>query len=257
MVSYSIIGATGNCGSSLIHVLLQSPGTEVHAYCRNKAKLIRMMPELLDNKRVQIFEGQIDDVDLLGGCISGCQAVFLTATTNNNLPGCRVAQDAANAVIIALKKLKAEPEFIAPKLVLLSSATFDDHLNRSIPSWFLPIMKRAASFIYDDLKVAEQFLRAEQDWVSTVFIKPGGLANDKQRGHKLSLDEQESFISYLDLAAAMVETADDEEGRYDMQNVSVVNSGEAAAFPRSTPAVILYGLLIHFFPWSHPYLPAP
>lgn len=118
-------------------------------------------------------------------------------------------------------------------------------------------MKRAASFIYDDLKVAERSLRAEEDWVTTIFIKPGGLANDKQRGHKLSLDEQDSFVSYLDLAAAMVETADDTEGRYDMKNVSVVNAGKGAAFPRSTPAVILYGLLVHFFPWSHPYLPSP
>jgi len=258
MASYTIIGATGNCGSSLIQVLLQSSNAEVHAYCRNKAKLIRMMPEVLKNNRVRIFEGQVDDVDLLAECIRGCRAVFLTATTNDNIPGCRVAQDSARGVIGALEKLKAEPGpgLITPKLVLLSSATIDEHLNRKMPMWFLPVMKRAASYVYKDLIVAERFLRAEQDWVSTIFIKPGGLAIDKQRGHKLSLDEEESFIAYLDLAAAMVEAADDEDGCYDMKNVSVVNTEGGAAFPRGTPACILYGLLRHFFPWLHPYLPS-
>ncbi|KAL9135550.1 MAG: hypothetical protein Q9175_003258 [Cornicularia normoerica] len=258
MASYAILGATGNCGSSLIQVLLQSPDAEIHAYCRNEAKLTRMMPEVVKLNSVQIFEGRIDDVDLLASCIRGCRAVFLTVTSNNNIPGCHMAQDTAHGVISALERLKAEsgPGSKMPKLVLLSSATIDDHLARKMPGWFRPIMLRAASNVYTDLRVAERFLRDQQDWVSTIFIKPGGLALDKQRGHKLSMDEEESFISYLDLAAAMVEAANDNDDRYDMKNVSVVNTGGKAAFPRGTPACIFYGLLNHFFPWLHPYLPS-
>ncbi|KAI9736907.1 MAG: hypothetical protein M1818_005958 [Claussenomyces sp. TS43310] len=256
--TYAVIGATGNCGSSLVKVLLQSPDAKVHAYCRNKAKLTRLLPEEVQSERVQVFEGGISNADLLASCIRGCRAVFLVASMNENMPGCRVAEDAAYGVIAALKQIKAEtdPAPKTPKIVVLSSATIDEHLSRSIPKWFHPIMMRAGSFVYDDLRVQEQFLRAQQDWVSTIFIKPGGLAFDKQRGHKLDADKQESFIAYLDLAAAMVEAADDVDDRYDMKNVSVVNTGGSAAFPKGTLLCIIYGLLTHYFPSLHPYLPS-
>ena len=258
MASYAILGSTGNCGSSIIQILLQSPNVKIHAYCRNKTKLIRLLPEVVESKKVEIFEGSINDVDLLASCVRGCRAVFLVVTTNDNIPGCHAGQDTAHGVIMALEKLKAEsdPALRMPRLVLLSSATIDDHLARNMPNWFRPIMLMAASHVYTDLRVTERFLRAQQDWVSTIFIKPAGLSADKQRGHKLTLDEDESFISYLDLAAAMVEAADDPEGRYDMQNVSVVNTNGGAKFPPGTPMCILLGLVRHFFPFLHPYLPS-
>lgn len=257
MTSYAVLGATGNCGGSLVQVLLQSPNNKIHAYCRNKAKLMSKIPEVVDNKNVQIFEGRVEDVDLLAECIRGCRAVFLAVAETDNTPGCHIAQDTAHGVIPALQKLKAEGAAGSkmPKIIVLSSATIDEHLCRGLPKWFLPIILRAASNIYIDLRAAERYLRAQQDWVSTIFIKPGGLSVDKQKGHKLSLDEQESFISYLDLAAAMVEVANSDDDRYDMKNVSVVNTGGSAEFPKGTPMGILKGLLTHFFPWLHSYLP--
>lgn len=256
MATYAVLGATGNTGNSLIQLLLQSPNTKVHAYCRNKAKLRRILPEVLGNENVEIFEGSIEDVNLLANCVRGCRAVFLTVTSNDNIPGCHMAQDCARTVIQALEKIRAEsgPGAKMPKMVLLSSATIDEHLNRNMPRLFKPIMKTAASQVYEDLIVTERLLRAQQDWLSTIFIKPGGLSVDKQRGHKLSLDDQESFISYMDLAAAMIEAADDPDGRYDMKNVGVVNTGGGAKFPRGTPLCIIVGLLRHFFPALHPYL---
>lgn len=79
---------------------------------------------------------------------------------------------------------------------------------------------------------------------------------DRRRGHALSLAEEDSPLSYLDLAAAMVEAADDREGRYDGRDVSVVNTNGKAKFPTGTPLCILMGLLRHVFPFLHPYLPA-
>jgi hypothetical protein len=87
-------------------------------------------------------------------------------------------------------------------------------------------------------------------------MKPGALSVDKQRGHALSLTEEGSPLSYLDLAAAMVEAVDDPDGRYDMQNVSVVNTNGRAKFPTGTPMCILMGLISHFFPFLHDYLPS-
>lgn len=257
MASYAVLGATGNTGKSLIELILQQPNAKIHAYCRNKNKLSAQLPIVVENKRVEIFEGNIYDVDLFVNCLRGCRAVFLTITTNDNVPGCHMSQDSVRTIISALEQLKKEEaKTPLPKVLLLSSATIDEHLNRDMPGWFKPIMKAAASHVYDDLKVAERMLRAEESWLTTIFIKPGGLSLDVQRGHKLSLDQQESFISYYDLAAAMIEAADDAEGRYDMQNVGVCNTNGGAKFPPGTPMCIAMGLLRHFFPWLHNYLPS-
>ena len=259
MASYAILGSTGNCGSALIQNLLSIPQNKIHAYCRNKAKLHRLLPQVIENKQIQIFEGSIHDVELIASCVRGTKAVFLVVTTNDNIPGCHLSQDSATVVIEALQKIKAEakPGLKLPKLVLLSSATIDDHLARSMPNWFRPIMLAAASHVYADLRRTEELLRSHEDWVSTIFIKPAGLSSDVARGHRLTLDEEESFISYLDLSAGMIEAAEDEEGRFDGRNVCVVNQthGVGAKFPKGTPMCILMGLMRHFFPWLHPYLP--
>ncbi|KAI0595130.1 putative NAD-dependent epimerase/dehydratase [Biscogniauxia sp. FL1348] len=260
MATYAVLGSTGNCGSALIQNLLSSEKNKVNAYCRNRSKLYNKLPEVVDNKQVQVFEGSIYDVELMADCVRDTRAVFLVVTTNDNIPGCRVSQDSASAVVQALQKIKTEsgPGVKLPKLVLLSSATIDDHLSRHMPGWFRPIMLAAASHVYEDLRLTEQFLRSHSDWISTIYIKPAGLSPDISRGHKLTLDEEESFISYLDLSAGMIEAAQDDEGRYDGRNVGVVNAkrGVGAKFPQGTPMCILMGLARHFFPWAHPYLPS-
>ncbi|KAK3685135.1 putative NAD-dependent epimerase/dehydratase [Podospora appendiculata] len=259
---FAVIGSTGNCGSALIQRLLKSPQNSIHAHCRSRAKLHRILPQVIDNKQVRVFEGSITDVDLMAACLRGTKAVFLVASTNANIPGCRIAQDTAATVIRALKKIKADAastttELTLPKLVLLSSSTIDDHLARHMPWWFRPVMLTAASNVYEDLRVAEQLLRSHDDLVPTVFIKPGGLSVDVARGYRLTLDEEESFVSYQDLAAGMVEAAESPDGRFDGRNVGVVNAqrGVGAKFPRGTPITILTGLARHYLPWLHPYLP--
>ena len=256
MATYAVFGATGNCGSSLIQVLLQSPHNEIRAYCRNKQKLIHMIPGITETNRVQIFEGQIDNVDLFTSCIRDCKVVFLAVTMNDNLPGCRVAQDTTITLLSALEKLKSEDTPMKmPKVVVLSSASLEDRLCGNTPGWFHWIITHTNSNIYEDLRVQERMLRAEQDWLSSIFVKPGGLVLDKQRGHKLDFDEQETFISYLDLAGAMIEAGEDPDGRYDMRDVTVHNTGGSARFPPTLPLLFLFGIMRHFFPWLHPYLP--
>lgn len=259
MPTYAILGATGNCGTALLQNLLPSPENKIHAYCRNVAKLHKLVPQVIDNKQVHVFAGSITDVDLMEACVRDTQAVFMVATTNDNVPGCHISQDSVATVIAALTKIKekASPGLKLPTLVLLSSATLDPHLSRTMPSWFLPIMLTAASYVYEDLRVAEKMMRAESSWLSSIFIKPAGLSPDIARGHRLTLDEEESFISYLDLSAGMIEAAQASEGRYEGRNVGVVNAqrGVGAKFPSGTPLCIVMGLARHFFPWLHPYLP--
>jgi NAD(P)H-binding len=256
--TYAVLGSTGNCGTALITNLLRSPGTLIHAYCRNRSKLLRLLPDIKEGGRVSIFEGSVLDIELLKSCVRDCRAIFLVVSTNDNIPNCRVAQDTANAVIKALQSLRAQEgaQQTMPRLVLLSSNTVDDYLSRHVPYLLRPILLRSASFVYRDLIETEKLLRGQQDWLTAIYAKPGMLSVDIQRGHELSFtDSDQGAVSYLDLAAAMIEAADDEQGRYDQKSVSVVNTNGKAKFPAGTPMCILTGLLRHFFPFLHPYLP--
>ena len=266
MVVYSVIGATGNTGTSLIQILLSSPDTQVHAFCRNRAKLARLLPEAVTNPQLRVFEGSIEDIPLLASCVRGSQAVFLVASTNDNIPGLRIGQDVATNVLRALREeTKSDSPLLdgaspagtaVPKLLLLSSATIDPVLSRKTPAFLHRILLWSASNVYNDLRETEALLRAQQDWIKTIFVKPGALSIDRQRGHAISLTDESSPLSYLDLAAAMIEAADDSSDRYDMANISVVNTNGRAKFPSGTPLCILTGLLRHFFPSLHPYLPS-
>ena len=254
MATYAILGSTGNCGTALIQNLIKNDKYKINAYCRSKAKLFGLMPGVEANPRVTIFQGGIDDVSLLSQCVKGCRAVFICVSTNDNIPGCCLSQDTVKTVLSALRDIKVGGGRL-PKLVLLSSCTVDEYLSRKTP-WILhQTLLRSASHVYNDLREAEKLLRAQEDWIKTIYIKPGALAVDKQRGHALSLTDEESPVSYLDLAAAMLEAADDPDDKYDSKNVSVVNTNGAASFPSGTPLCILVGLLRHFFPFLHPYLP--
>jgi putative NADH-flavin reductase len=264
MPAYAVLGATGNTGTALIQILLQSPDNQVHAFCRSKAKLSRLLPEAVTSTQLHIFESTIDDVPTLASCIRSTLAVFLVTSTNDNVPGFRVGQDLAANVLLALRenlKLQTLTSATAsalptPKLILLSSATIDPVLSRNTPYLLHRILLWSASNVYADLRETEALLRKEEAWVKTVFIKPGALAVDVQRGHALSLTDESSPLSYLDLAAGMIEAADDEGGKYDMQNVGVINVNGRARFPKGTLLCILTGLIRHFFPGLHTWLPS-
>ncbi|KAK5654596.1 hypothetical protein OQA88_7226 [Cercophora sp. LCS_1] len=258
MPTYAVLGATGNTGTALIQLLLQSPDNQIHAFCRNKAKLARLLPDAVANPHLQVFEGSIDDVPLLASAIRDTKAVFLVTSTNDNVPGFRVGQDVALNVLQALREDSklGYPESTRPKLVLLSSATLDDVLSSHTPWLLRRVLLWSASNVYEDLRRTEAILRAEEDWVKAIYIKPGALSVDKQRGHALSLTEESSPLSYLDLAAGMIEAADDSGNRYDNLNVGVINTNGRAKFPQGTVLCILTGLLRHFFPSLHPHLPS-
>ena len=258
MPTYTILGVTGNCGLALLQLLLKTPEAHIKVYCRNQNKLHRLAPEVIGSKKVEVFAGSIVDVDLLAKAMNGSQAVFLTATTNDNIPGCHISQDLARTVIAGLQRIKSEAredeDIKIPKLALLSSATLDPWLSRKTP-WINAILMRSAWHVYHDLDLAEAFLRQHEDWVQCIYIKPGGLTVDIQRGHQLTLDAEESFVSYLDIAAGMIEAADDPAGAWDRKNVAIVNANGKAKFPPGTPRCIALGLLRYYLPFLHAYLP--
>ncbi|KAK4233372.1 hypothetical protein C8A03DRAFT_48063 [Achaetomium macrosporum] len=175
MPSYAALGASGSTGRSLVRVLLQRPENQINAYCRPRAKLYRVCNEAEGSNWVCVFEGPLSDVSL-ADCLRGTRATFLADGAGTRLT----------------------------KIILLSSASLQPAFRGDVPAFVHWTLDRAA----------EKFLRAQEGWLRLVFVKPGSLVHDVQRGH-------ETPLSFLNLAAGMVE----------MRSVSVLPTAHNVTFP--------------------------
>ncbi|KAK3901804.1 hypothetical protein C8A05DRAFT_34500 [Staphylotrichum tortipilum] len=253
MPSYAVLGATGGIGRSLLRVLLQSPDNQINAYCRSRAKLLRVCPEAANTEQLKVFEGRLDDVSLIAGCIRDTRAVFLAVSVSDNMPGCTIAREATSVAVAALDDIRKRdgPTTRLPTVILSSSASLDHSFSGDVPPFVHWLLDRAVSNLYHDLAEAESLLRAQKDWVSTVFVRPGGLVHDRQGGHEISTTTAKTPLSFLDLAAGMVEIAEDKEGRHHMRSVSVLPTSDKVAFPWDCVYFVLTGLLYHYLPWTY------
>lgn len=259
MPSYAILTATGNAGVSVLKVLLQEPSAEINVLVRSKAKLLRQNLTIDPNPAVATYEGNISDITTLSVCMAGTRAVFLTVAVVDNVPGCSIALDTAHSVVSALQMLRdTNADARLPKLIVLSSQSLDDHLCLNMPKFVHWVATTAFSNIYQDLRNAEAYLRLNGDWLSATFIKPGGLSSDVQNGHMISTDppNEQAFLSFLDLAAGMVEVADTEGDMWDMKNVIVQPVGDGAKFEWRALVWMIKGLFLHFIPGLYPWLKA-
>ncbi|KAL3430659.1 Averufin oxidase A [Aspergillus tetrazonus] len=259
MPSYAVLGATGNTGRAIVQVLLDradtDAGIQIRAYCRSKEKLFRVCPAAEVSKSLSVFQGRLDDDSLIDECLGGTDAVFLVVAIVDNMPGCTVAMQTAEAVVASLQRLRAtDPAIRLPRLVILSSASLEPSFCNDVPAPVHWVLKTAVSHLYRDLAAAEAYLRAQSDWLSATFVKPGGLVHDQARGHNVCLDRAQTPLSFLDLAAGMVEVADADDGRYHMRSVSVVPTSRVAIFPWDGVYYTFTGLLFHFFPWTYRFL---
>ncbi|KAH0284075.1 monooxygenase/oxidase [Aureobasidium namibiae CBS 147.97] len=254
MPTYAVLGATGNTGQSLLKVLTQTPANKIHAYCRSAAKLGRLQPDAIANPNVKVFEGGLNDTKVIRDCIKDTHAVFLAVAVSGNVPGNTIAQDTARVVIAAMRELRDTDTTIKlPKLIVLSSAAIDSVFSKDIPRLALNLLLCAESNIYNDLIAAERLLRNEQSWLSVTFVKPGALTIDVQKGHKLTMQAPRGVVSFMDLAAAMVEVADAGD-EYEWKAVSVNPVASDVAFPWQNVPSLVKGLLYHFFPWAYAWL---
>ena len=217
-------------------------------------KLEKLQPDAIANPNVKVFEGGLNDTKVIRDCIKDTQAVFLAVAVSGNVPGNTIAQDTARVVIAAMRELRDTDTTIRlPKLVVLSAAPTQPEFTKDMPTLALNILLCAESNIYNDLIAAERLLRDEKDWLSVTFVKPGALTIDAQKGHKLTKQGPKGVVSFMDLAAAMVEVADAGE-EFDWKAVSVDPIASDVAFPWQNVPLLVKGLLYHFFPWMYAWL---
>ena len=256
MSAYAILGATGQVGGSILSLLGQNPKNKINVLVRSRSKLEKSYPPASSNPNIRIFEGNISNIPTLSQTLKSTKSVFLTVATKGNAPGTSIALDTAKAVISALESLRSEDKhFKPPRLIVLSSASLDDKFWTSVPNFVHAIMYAANAHIYNDLARAEAYLRRYEDWLDMTFVMPGGLTHDVQQGHELSAEMQQTFISFLDLAAGMVEVAD-ADARWEGKHVSVVlKEGRKARIEWWAPVLLGKGLLCYAFPWLYAWLP--
>lgn len=248
MPTYAILGTTGKTGGSILTLLLNDPNNSVNAYVRSKSKLLSQFPQLEENKTVHIFEGALTNIDLVAACLSNVDAVFSTIGENENTPGIRIIQDSVHAIVAALcHNGSMDSGKKVPKIMLLSSASLNTHMLAHEPKIMQWLVTTAFSNVYADLTLAMDYLRLHKSWLNVTFIQPGGLVEDKQRGHRLSLEESGSgFVSYLDLAAGMIEVA--QSSGYEWKGVSVVPTSKDVKFEWKAPKQAIRGLVWYYLP---------
>lgn len=258
MSTYAVLGATGNTGAAILEILAQKPENRIRAFVRSAAKLRNQQPRLVKSGQLEIFEGQLSDTEVLATCLDGTKAAFICIAAITNIPHCRLSQDAARAVIAAMRRLRDDEEKNKndkkkglPKLIQLNSSSTSKKLSASLPELAHVILYRGSWWIYKDLEASEVMLRAESAWLETTFIKPGGLIHAPQKGHKLSTERQQTFLGWLDLAAGMVEVADEESGVWSGKDVSVLPLADDVPINYMVPWYMVLGLTLTYAPWLY------
>lgn len=252
MPRYAILGATGGTGQALLKILLQDPQNEINVYIRNAKKLEALFPGITSSPHVHIFEGSIQDIPLIRSCLDNTSSVFSVTGTNENVPGLRIAQDTAHAIVAALVVTRIEnPAARIPRIMLLSSASLNPKFYSSAPVLMHKGLMTAFSNVYGDVILATEYLQLHKSWLDVVAIQPGGLTDGDPQGHKIRLEHMENdppFMSYGDLAAGMIQVADSNE--YSWMGVGIVPT-QGAKFESSVPGKVLRGLLFHFVPSTY------
>lgn len=271
MPNYVVLGSTANVGLNILRTLADQTKSDtpdplqIKAYVRSKDKLLSMYPEASTNQHISIFAGALHDIDNLGRCLDGVDAAFPTVASSDNIPNTTIAQDTTRLVVEALAKLRKQQNdrYHPPILVVLSSTSTSEYLsgNDGLSSFAHTVLWKAASYVYEDLVLAEKFLRSYQaehrGLFRMAFVKPGGLVVDAKQGHVLSTEGSKTFTSFADCAGGMVEIAASPDlERWDGKEVSVNSAApNGVALTLSTGFTLMWfpprGLLFHFVPQSY------
>ncbi|KAH6971254.1 hypothetical protein BKA56DRAFT_496026 [Ilyonectria sp. MPI-CAGE-AT-0026] len=210
----AIFGATGGTGSATVRSFIkrqdfENSSSELRLMVRSKSKLLRLLPELASFSNVHIREGQLTDTPAVRDCIRGADVIICAVGENENLPGCHVIQDAANSIVAAANDLKSScsEEWRRPRVILLSSSTWNDRFAAQEPAAILWLLKTAFYHPYLDLRRATSILAASPDLLSLLLVQPSALVDDEASGMEISTESVGVAVTYSDLGDAFVEFA--------------------------------------------------
>jgi hypothetical protein len=257
---YALLGATGNTGRLILKRLLDTTDPEIrlNIYVRSRSKLERLVPSVASDARATIFEGSLHDPALIRACLSGATTIIATVGENENIPGVTILRDCAKAVIDALSALRASAaaEWTAPRLLLLSSATWNARFAAERPALVHWMIRNAFARPYSDLVQAQEMLLGVPELVNVLLVQPNALVMEPATGCVISTEFAYTAVSYKDLADGFVQLATRPE--YATTAAVGVSSARAANPLLYVPFVfgkVIRGLLFQFVPgyWQAEY----
>ena len=210
----AVFGATGGTGSATIRSFIkrkatEHPRPELRLMVRSRSKLFRLIPELDSYSNLHIQEGQLTDTTTVRACIQEADVIICALGENRNIPGCHVLQDLAKSILEALNDLRSCcPEgWKPPRLILLSSSTWNDRFAAQEPALILWLLKTAFYHPYIDLLQATALFQASPHLLSLLLVQPSALVEDEPSGMEISTESVSMAVSYSDLGDAFVELA--------------------------------------------------
>jgi hypothetical protein len=224
---------------------------ELHIYVRSQAKLLALFPGIESYAGVKVFEGSITNVKLLTQCLSGMDTIITTLGENENIPGVRVLNDAATTTVSALETLSQEAtyDWNRPRLILLSSATWNTNFAAARPRPVHWAIRNAFCYSYEDLLRAQAIYAAQPQLLQLCLVQPPALIEEEPTGHILSTEKVSLAVSYADLAAGIVEIVTSEAYR-DTSAIGVSSASEDQL--HHLPEMgrrIVRGILARYAPW--------
>ncbi|KAJ9603447.1 hypothetical protein H2200_012225 [Cladophialophora chaetospira] len=250
-----VLGATGKTGSGVVKELLAKTDVKIHVYVRSLGKLLALFPHLNSDDRVSIFEGSIRDAELMTKCLSGTKTIIFTLGDNDNRP-MTIIEDGAKTVLSALQTLsessKSQP-WTVPRLILLSSSTWNPRFAAARPALVHWAIKTAFTQPYDDLRRGTALFMGSPALCRPLLVQPGALMQDNPSGHEISTESVRLTATYADLAAAFVELAT--EPAYDDLTAVGVSSKHGDNPLKYGPLMgywIIKGLCAQFIPGFWP-----
>ncbi|KAK9778523.1 putative NAD(P)-binding domain-containing protein [Seiridium cardinale] len=254
----AFFGATGGTGRATLHTLLSDPryySLPLQIFVRSKRKLLSLFPELESRSGVQIWEGQLDDVHGIKECLSGADVIICTLGENQNLPGLDVLQRGATSILHALGELKEKQgaNWFKPRLLFLSSSTWNTRLSAHMPALMLRIIKTAFYYPYFDLRQATRMFQESPDLVSLLLVQPPAIVEDAPSGYQISTETSNPVVSYADLGAAFLELATERSyDTLDAVGVSSLQEGALRKWGSELFSRIVIGLIAGSMPgyWS-------
>ncbi|KAI3572683.1 hypothetical protein IWW34DRAFT_761624 [Fusarium oxysporum f. sp. albedinis] len=170
---------------------------------------------------------------------------------NSNIPGVHVIQDLANSIVDGLNdlKLSSTEEWKKPRLILLSSSTWNDRFASQEPAVALWLLKTAFYNPYLDLRLATSHFEASSELLPLFLVQPSALVDDQPSGMIIGTEKVSLAVSYADLGQGFAELAM-EDSYSDLKAVGV-SSKAGDNFPKYGGELlsrVVWGMLAGYMP---------
>lgn len=132
----ALLGATGKTGREILTRLLQREDVKLQIYARSRSKLFALFPDLTSDGQVSIFSSAIDDVENMTRCLDGADRIIFALGENNDFVGSvHIIEAGALSVVDGLTELRLRQKgWQRPRLLMLSSATWNETLSKNTPN---------------------------------------------------------------------------------------------------------------------------